>query len=310
MDFILQTEAGLIPSEFILRPVIEKLDLNTVWAKRYNDGQKFKTMETCDLLKTRLKAAPVPGSALIQIDVTQEDAGESVTLANAIARSYCDYRADRRRRIVETALNHVAEHSRIPLENLTATRTQLESALAGLPAEWRAQPPERKTGRDIQLEGARARYNQATVQLMARSNQLTVAAAGATTDTNLIARLNADVARLQAERAAAESEIRSDSRKQEALNAYWTARDNFESAERTFAPFKKAAEEARAMAPDSNKPPAIIEDPAERAVTVESRDLSRGASGFGIGGVLLAGGVGVLLSRRPARVEEIKQPRE
>ena len=298
VESVLQTEAGMILSEFILKPVVEKLDLNTAWGKCYNDGQKFKTVESWAILKACLKAAPVPGSVLIQIDVTRDNADETVKIANAVAQAYCDYRVDRRRRIAENTASNLVEISRIPLGKLTAARKKLEAAQGALAPDLRAQPPQRRSGDGAALENARSRYNQATVQIMSRSNQIESAMKSAPPNTNLIARVTVELTRLQADLLAAENDVASESRRLEALREYWAARENFERAEEMFAPFKKAADDAQAARSLSNKPPAVIEDRAERAATIKSHDVSRGALLFGIAGVLLVAGAGVLLSNQ------------
>ena len=44
--YFIQTEFEVIQSEKILGSVIELLDLNTVWGRKYQNGQKLKTTET------------------------------------------------------------------------------------------------------------------------------------------------------------------------------------------------------------------------------------------------------------------------
>ena len=308
VESVLQTEADMILSELILSPVIEKLELNITWGKRYNDGQKFKSTESGEILKKSLKVSSLPNSAIIQIDVTRADADESVKIANAVAQSYCDYRVDRRRRISVATTNNLAQISKEPLEKLTAARMKLEEARNALSADIRANPPQQPpTGESKMLRAAQARHNQAMVQAMSRSNQVASITKSASPDTNLITRVEGELAKAQAELASAEKEVNVELQSLEALKAYWYARQNFESAEKMFAPFKKAAEEAQAIAALSDKPPAGIENRAERAATIESHDVSRGVVMFGVAGVLLVTGLGVLLSKRtPATTEKIK----
>ena len=307
MDFILQTEAGIIPSEIILKPVIEKLDLNSIWGERYNDGQKLKTTESFAYLKSSLKAAPVSGSALIRIDVTREDADETMKIANAVAQSYCDYRADRRRRINESALKNIAELSKVPLEKFTIARKNLEDAQNALPPDIRANPPMLTINETPALRAAQARHNQATIQSLSRSNQIANARHSASPDTNLIARVTTELSRLQVELDDAAAAVKIESKRLDALREYWVAQANLENAEKMFAPFKKAADEAHLTSSAMNKPPAVIADHAEKAGTIEAHDTSRGAVSFGIASVLLLVGAGVLLSNRPPiRSENLK----
>ncbi len=307
VEAVLETEANMIRSEFILRSVIEALDLNTVWGKRYNDGQKLKTTESCEIAKKGLKVAALPNSALIQIEFTREDADETVKFVNAAAQAYCEYRVDRRRRIAESTASNLVEITKEPLEKLNTARKKLEAAQNALAADIRANPPQVPTGENKTLNAAQSRRNQANIEVMSRSTQLTNATKTATPDTNLIARLTADLSRFQAELAAAENDVNSESQKMEALKEYWRARENFESAERIFTPFKKATDEAKVANISSDKPPATIESRAERAATVESHDMSRGANYFTVAGVLLFVGAGKLWnSRTPATADNQK----
>ncbi len=304
---VLQTEAGIIRSEFILKSVIEKLDLNTVWGKRYNDGQKLKTTESCEIANKGLHVAALPNSALIQIEFTREDAEEPVKFVNAVAQAYCDYRVDRRRRISETTASNLVEFCKEPLDKLNAARTQLEVAQNALASDIRANPPPVPTGENKALNAAQSRRNQASIGVMSRSTQLATAAKSATPDAELITRLKADLSRFQAELAAAEGAVNAESQSAEALKTYWRAKENVENAERIFAPFKKAADEANAANASSDKQLATIESRAERAVAVESHDLSRGAISFGIAGVLLfVGAMQLLAGRKSASVAKQK----
>lgn len=87
-----QAEFEAIESEAVLRKVIEDLDLNKAWGKKYAKGGRFKTSETIALLKARIDLRPVRGTSLIQIRVFSEDAPEAATLANAIAQTYSEDR--------------------------------------------------------------------------------------------------------------------------------------------------------------------------------------------------------------------------
>ena len=100
----LKTQLKVIQTEVILGKVIDDLDLNQAWGKKYAGGSPLKTSETLTLLKGRIDLRPVGISrghpvnsthlaGMIEIRVFSEDASESSELANAIARSYCEYRS-------------------------------------------------------------------------------------------------------------------------------------------------------------------------------------------------------------------------
>ena len=72
----------------ILGKVIETLDLNRRWGKRYGGGAALKAAETLSLLKARIDLRPVRNTSLIQIRVFGETADEPARIANEIAKVY------------------------------------------------------------------------------------------------------------------------------------------------------------------------------------------------------------------------------
>src|SRR3974390_2351916 len=58
--YFIQTEFEVIQSQVILQKVIDELDLNKEWGKKYGDGTNpLKTDETIALIKSRLALRPV-----------------------------------------------------------------------------------------------------------------------------------------------------------------------------------------------------------------------------------------------------------
>jgi succinoglycan biosynthesis transport protein ExoP len=90
--FFIQTEFEVIQSEVVLGKVIESLDLNSVWGKKYGGGTKLKSPESLTVLKGRMELRPVRNTSLIEIRVFSEDRDEAARIANAIAESYREYR--------------------------------------------------------------------------------------------------------------------------------------------------------------------------------------------------------------------------
>jgi capsular polysaccharide biosynthesis protein len=101
--YFLKTQLEVIQSEAILGKVIDALDLNQAWGKKYTGGSPLKTSETLALLKGRIELRPVRtrtrpvdstrSAGLIGICIFSEDASEAAELANAIAQSYREYRS-------------------------------------------------------------------------------------------------------------------------------------------------------------------------------------------------------------------------
>src|SRR5690349_8259131 len=57
--YFIQTEFELIQSEVILKPVVDRLNLNAEWGKKYNAGNgPLKTEESISLLKSRMDLRP------------------------------------------------------------------------------------------------------------------------------------------------------------------------------------------------------------------------------------------------------------
>ena len=90
--YLLQTEFEVIQSEVILDKVIDALDLNEVWRKKYNSEVKFKTSETRQALKRSLALRPIRNTSLIDITVYSDDKLEAAKTANCIAETYQAYR--------------------------------------------------------------------------------------------------------------------------------------------------------------------------------------------------------------------------
>jgi succinoglycan biosynthesis transport protein ExoP len=96
--YFIQTEFEVIQSEVVLSKVVDALNLNEVWGKRYNAGQRFTTSETMGVLKRQIDLRPVRNTSLIEIRVYSENAEEAAKLANKITETYQLYRLDMRKK--------------------------------------------------------------------------------------------------------------------------------------------------------------------------------------------------------------------
>jgi succinoglycan biosynthesis transport protein ExoP len=112
--------------------VADKLDLNTEWGKKYNEGQKLRTQETLALLRSRLNLRPVRNTMLIDIQVYGENPAEAAKLANSIAESYRQFRLEQGRALssggvesLQVKLKEQDEKIRKAKEELTSLRTNL-----------------------------------------------------------------------------------------------------------------------------------------------------------------------------------------
>jgi polysaccharide biosynthesis transport protein len=98
--YFIQTEFEVIQSEMVLDKVVANMDLNTVWAKKYNMGGKLKTPESRRLLKGMIELRPVRNTSLIEIRVNSDVPKEAADIANVIADVYQNYRQEERRKLI------------------------------------------------------------------------------------------------------------------------------------------------------------------------------------------------------------------
>ncbi len=87
----LQTEFEVMKSEVVLNAVIEALDLNQKWGRRYARGRTLKSSETLALLQARTEIHPLRNTSIVEIKVFDEKAVEAANVANQIAEAYKDY---------------------------------------------------------------------------------------------------------------------------------------------------------------------------------------------------------------------------
>jgi succinoglycan biosynthesis transport protein ExoP len=92
--YFIQTEFEIMQSQIVLGKVIQALNLNVEWGKKYFHGETLKTEETVRLLKQRMDLQPERNTKLIDITVYAEDKNDAAALANAIANAYKSYRLD------------------------------------------------------------------------------------------------------------------------------------------------------------------------------------------------------------------------
>jgi len=95
--YFIQTAFEIIQDQVVLGKVIEKLNLNVEWGKRYNSGVPLETYITMETLKRRMSLNAVRNTKLIEITVRDEDNDLAARIANAITEAYRDYRINLRK---------------------------------------------------------------------------------------------------------------------------------------------------------------------------------------------------------------------
>jgi Mg-chelatase subunit ChlD/capsular polysaccharide biosynthesis protein len=89
--FFTQTESEVIRSERVLDKVVADLKLNDAWGE---NGAKLSKEEARKRLSDSITLAPVKGTSLMDINVKSSKKGEAADIANAVAKSYADYRQE------------------------------------------------------------------------------------------------------------------------------------------------------------------------------------------------------------------------
>jgi polysaccharide biosynthesis transport protein len=107
--YFIQTEFELIQGEVILGKVIDLLDLNREWGRKYANNERLKTSETIALLKSRIDLRPVRNTSLIEIRVYSEKADEAAKIANAIAEAYREHRQETRTQLSKGGIKALEE---------------------------------------------------------------------------------------------------------------------------------------------------------------------------------------------------------
>jgi capsular polysaccharide biosynthesis protein len=102
--YFIQTEFEIIQSPLVLSNVVESLNLDVVWGKRYGDGNPFETVKSIKLLQSRIILEPVLNTRLLKISFSDHDPNEAAGIANAIAKSYSDFRMERHKQLTQKGI--------------------------------------------------------------------------------------------------------------------------------------------------------------------------------------------------------------
>lgn len=94
--YFIQTEFEKIQSKRVLYKVITNLNLNAVFAKRY-DAESLKTLDTYNILKRLVDVRQSRNTSLIEISARSEDNNEAAQIANEVAKVYKETRLSLRK---------------------------------------------------------------------------------------------------------------------------------------------------------------------------------------------------------------------
>ena len=124
--YFIQTQFEIIQSEVVLGKVIEALDLNTLWGKKYQNGEKLKTTDAIAMLKGRMSLRPVRNTSLIEILVYSEDRDEAARIANSVADTYREHRMQERTRLSQGGIEVLEARYQEQLTKITAAEKEVE----------------------------------------------------------------------------------------------------------------------------------------------------------------------------------------
>lgn len=123
--YFLFTEENTLQSEAILTNVVEMLDLNTEWGRRFNDGKNLKTAESVALLRGRLDVKQRRNTTIIDVRAFSENANDAAKLANAMAAAYKKWRFDRGYRLVTAGVEELERQLKQQDEKLQIAKKEL-----------------------------------------------------------------------------------------------------------------------------------------------------------------------------------------
>jgi len=294
--YFLETEIVLIQSAAILGPVVTNLDLDQVWGKRLRGGDGLAPPEAVQLLRERIKVQPGPEVALITIQAASETAVEAADIANATARSYCDYRVEFRRRLAKTALAAVAgKHSEME-QQIAAAREKVDLLGRNLDPALRAQAATNSSRSDSEeLRKLHTRLSDSILHYLTQSNQLALYQSKNPAGDEVVEQLKLKAEQAKAGMVAAETAAREAGRTQTLVKEYQAALFELDDLNQRFIPLQKTVAGLQQDLLAQGPAPALIVNPA----TPPANPVSPGAPGtnpwmLAGGGVALAWGVCLL----------------
>jgi len=86
----IETEMRVINSADMMLRVIEDLQLDKVWGKKYNNGESLSLHDASMMLNGRMDVFVRPGTQKIRIRAYGDNPTEPAQIANSIARAYCN----------------------------------------------------------------------------------------------------------------------------------------------------------------------------------------------------------------------------
>lgn len=133
--YFIQTEFEKIKSKNVLNRVINELNLQEEWSKRFGAEGKLKTSEIYQLLVRQIDVRQSRNTSLIEISVFDENRQRAAEIANAIARVYGDVRSEARNSASSNAIRMLTiklAEQEVKVTNAQARVDQLAQEQGGI----------------------------------------------------------------------------------------------------------------------------------------------------------------------------------
>jgi uncharacterized protein involved in exopolysaccharide biosynthesis len=132
--YFIQTQFEIMQSEVVLGRVVETLNLDGEWGKKYGRGTALSTAKAVSMLRWRLDLRLINNTKYIEISVTDENPIQAAKIANAIAETYRELRTEQIRQTRDSEIQgwedqYQKEENDIKTnqQNLEQLRKQLEA---------------------------------------------------------------------------------------------------------------------------------------------------------------------------------------
>lgn len=124
--YFIQIELEVIQSQVVLSKVVEALNLNVEWGKRYAGGGPLKTVDVVILLRRRMNLRLVGNTMLIEIKVTSEDPNEAAKIADTVAGAYREFRLNQWRQLTLNGIQILTEEYQNEEEKIQILQTNVD----------------------------------------------------------------------------------------------------------------------------------------------------------------------------------------
>ena len=127
--YFIQTEMEILQSELVLDRVIDSLNLNRAWGKKFNAEGPLKTSESRMILKRMIEIRPVRNTSLVEVSVFSDNKEEAATIANTMAESYRAYRQNARSELISNNVRALTEQFKAQGKEIKASDPAVQQLL-------------------------------------------------------------------------------------------------------------------------------------------------------------------------------------